>query len=312
MKILKRLLIIPNALFVILLLIQLLPDKPYRIADVPQNTVILAIALEVILLTISFAVKKEKLRHTATDLIGIIFGVLIFWTLATIKLDLVGEAKHAVFPPPGAVLAIFGSDFLQILTNIKDSLLLVFEGFIIGAAAAIPLGLIFGYSLRIGTAASYAAKFISSISPLVYIPYGIVLLPSFRSVSVMVIIIASFFPILASTISGVLGVDKKLTDSAKTLCINKFTMLSQIILPASLPQIFIGCNQGLSVSFILLISAEMIGARSGMGYYVNNYANFGNYTNALAGVITIGVVVTIVTFLFNLLSKFLLRWKQQA
>jgi NitT/TauT family transport system permease protein len=56
----------------------------------------------------------------------------------------------------------------------------------------------------------------------------------------------------------------------------------------------------------------MIGARSGMGYYVNNYANFGNYTNALAGVITIGVVVTIVTFLFNLLSKYLLRWKQQA
>jgi NitT/TauT family transport system permease protein len=54
----------------------------------------------------------------------------------------------------------------------------------------------------------------------------------------------------------------------------------------------------------------MIGARSGLGYYVNNYANFGNYTSALAGVITIGVVVTFVTFLFNLLQRFLLRWKQ--
>jgi NitT/TauT family transport system permease protein len=54
----------------------------------------------------------------------------------------------------------------------------------------------------------------------------------------------------------------------------------------------------------------MIGARSGLGYYVNNYANFGNYTNALVGVIVIGIVVSFITFLFNAAQRFLLRWKQ--
>ncbi|MDR1891961.1 MAG: ABC transporter permease subunit, partial [Oscillospiraceae bacterium] len=173
-----------------------------------------------------------------------------------------------------------------------------------------PLGLFLGWNVRIGAAAGYIAKFLGSISPIVYIPYAIVLLPTFRAASVFVIVIASFWPILAGTMSGVLNVEKRIIDSAKTLCVGRFTMLFRIILPASLPQIFIGCNQGLSISFILLVSAEMIGARSGLGYFVNNYANFGNYTTALAGVITIGIVVTVITFLFNLLQRFLLRWKQ--
>ena len=306
----KRLFIIPNALFIVFLLIQLLPDKPYRIVDRPLYTIVLAAVLESALLTISFLVKKERLRHIFTDVLGIIFAFLVFWVLATIKFDLPGSAKQAVFPPPGAVLEKFALDFGQILVNIRDSLALVFHGYLIAVIIAIPLGLFLGWNMRIGAAAGYISKFISSISPIVYIPYAIVLLPTFRAASVFVIVVASFWPVLASTMSGVLNVEKRMIDSAKTLCVGRFTMLFKIILPSALPQIFIGCNQGLSISFILLVSAEMIGARSGLGYYVNNYANFGNYTSALAGVITIGIVVTVITFLFNLLQRFLLRWKQ--
>jgi NitT/TauT family transport system permease protein len=306
----KRVFTIPNALFIVFLLIQLLPDKTYRIEDRPLYTVVLAVMLEVILLAVSFLVKNGRTRRTFTDVLGIIFAVLIFWTLATIKFDLPGKAKQAVFPPPGAVLEKFTLDFSQTMINIRDSLALIFQGYLIAVAIAIPLGLFLGCNLRIGTAAGYISKFLSSISPIVYIPYAIVLLPTFRAASVFVIVVASFWPVLASTMSGVLNVEKRIIDSAKTLNVSRFTMLFRIMLPAALPQIFIGCNQGLSVSFILLTSAEMIGARSGLGYYVNNYANFGNYTSALAGVITIGVVVTFITFLFNLLQRFLLRWKQ--
>ncbi|MDR1514562.1 MAG: ABC transporter permease subunit [Synergistaceae bacterium] len=308
--IMKRILTIPNALFIVLLSIQLIPNKTYRIPDRPIYTVVLAVVLEIILMAISFLVKNGHLRRTFTDVLGIIFAVLIFWVLATVKFDLPGNAKQAVFPPPGAVLEKFALDFSQILINIRDSLALIFRGYLIAVVTAIPLGLFLGWNLRIGAAAGYISKFLSSISPIVYIPYAIVLLPTFRAASVFVIVVASFWPVLASTMSGVLNVEKRIIDSAKTLNVGRFTMLFRIILPAALPQIFIGCNQGLSVSFILLTSAEMIGARSGLGYYVNNYANFGNYTSALAGVITIGIVVTVITFLFNLLQRYLLRWKE--
>jgi len=309
-QITKRLFTIANGLFIVFLLIQLIPDKPYRIADHPHYTLIFIILLEFFLLMVSFLIKKDQMRHIITDIVAVIFAFFIFWLLATVKLSFVNQAKQAVFPPPGAVLEQFAADSGRMLVNIRDSLLLIFEGYIIAIVLAIPLGLFFGWNIRVGTVAGYISKFLSSISPIVYIPYAIVLLPTFRAASMLVIIIASFWPAFAGTMSGVQNVEKRLIDSAKMLCVDKFTMLFQIVLPAALPQIFIGCNQGLSVSFILLVSAEMIGAHSGIGYYVNNYANFGNYTNALVGVITIGIVVTFITFLFNLAQKFLLRWKQ--
>ena len=149
----------------------------------------------------------------------------------------------------------------------------------------------------------------SSIPPIVYIPYGIALLPTFKSVSVFVIFLATFWPVFAGTMSGVLGVDKKIIDSAKVLNVGKFETLFKVILPASLQQIFLGCNQGLSVSFILLTSAEMIAAKDGMGYYVKYYSDFGDYTRTITGLLVIGFVVIGVTFLFNKLQNRLLRWK---
>jgi NitT/TauT family transport system permease protein len=306
----KRLFTVTNGLFIVFLLIQMIPDKAYRIADQPRYTLFFITFLEILLLTVSFLIKKDQTRLVLTDIAGVIYGFFIFWMMATVKLSMVGEAKQAVFPPPGAVLGKFAADLGQILINIKFSLFLIFQGYVIAVAIAIPLGLFLGWNMRVGAVAGYISKFLSSISPIVYIPYAIVLLPTFRSASMFVIIVASFWPTLAGTMSGVRNVEKRLIDSAKMLCVDRLTMLFRIVLPAALPQIFIGCNQGLGVSFILLVSAEMIGARSGLGFYVNNYANFGNYTNALVGVIAIGVVVSFITFLFNSAQRYLLRWKQ--
>jgi NitT/TauT family transport system permease protein len=306
----KRIFTITNALFVIFLLIQLIPNKPYRIADHPKYTLIFIIFLEVLFLIISFLQKKDQTRQVFSDIAAVIYGFFIFWLLATVKLNFVVEAKQAIFPPPGAVFERFAAESVKMLINIRDSLSLVFQGYIIAVVFAVPLGLFLGWNVRIGTVTGYISKFVSSISPIVYIPYAIVLLPTFRAASMMVIIVASFWPAFGCTMSGVRNMEKRLIDSAKMLCVDKFTMLFRIILPAALPQIFIGLNQGLGVTFILLVSAEMIGGRSGLGYYVNNYANFGNYTNALVGVITIGIVVSFITYLFNLAQRFLLRWKQ--
>jgi NitT/TauT family transport system permease protein len=207
------------------------------------------------------------------------------------------------------VIHQFTEDRSAIFTNIVSSLGTTIKGFLIAAAVAIPLGLFIGWSARVGGAATYITKFFSSIPPIVYIPYGIALLPTFKSVSVFVIFLATFWPVFAGTMSGVLGVDKRIIDSAKVLNVSKPEMLFRVILPASLQQIFLGCNQGLSVSFILLTSAEMIGARDGMGYYVKYYSDFGDYTRTITGLLVIGFVVIAVTFLFNKLQNRLLRWK---
>ena len=302
----KRYLRVTNLLFLILIAVQFLPD---HIAKDPQTSYVIwfAVIVEALVLVISALIKKEDGLNLFLDIVGFVYGLLILWTLATAKFNWL---KEALFPPPGRVFAQFIEDFDKIQVNIVSSLGIIVRGYLLAALVAIPLGLFLGWNARLGNAATYVAKFLGSIPPIVYIPYGIALLPTFHSVSVFVIFLASFWPILASTMSGVMNVDQKVIDSAKVLNVNSFTMMFSITLPAALPQIFIGCNQGLSVSFILLTSAEMIGARSGMGYYVKNYSDFGDYTRTIVGLLVIGIVVVVITFLFNQLQKALLRWKR--
>lgn len=302
----KRYLRITHLLFILLLLIQLLPDRSTK--DIFTNSLIIfAVGVEVVVLAASAFIKNERSLALLLDIAGFIYAILSIWTLATAKFNVLNDM---LFPAPGKVIHQFADDKSVIITNIISSLGTTIKGFLLAAAIAIPLGLFIGWSARIGSAATYISKFFSSIPPIVYIPYGIALLPTFKSVSVFVIFLATFWPVFAGTMSGVLGVDKKIIDSAKVLNVSKPEMLFSVILPASLQQIFLGCNQGLSVSFILLTSAEMIGARDGMGYYVKYYSDFGDYTRTITGLLVIGFVVIAVTFLFNKFQNRLLRWKR--
>ena len=302
----KRYLRKTHLLFIVLILIQFLPDRSTK--DVFTGSLIaFAVGLEVIVLAASSFIRKEEGVSLLLDITGFVYVLLGVWSLATAKYNLLNDL---LFPAPGKVIHQFTEDRSAILTNIVSSLGTTVKGFLLAAVIAIPLGLFIGWSARVGGAATYITKFFSSIPPIVYIPYGIALLPTFKSVSVFVIFLATFWPVFAGTMSGVLGVDKKIIDSAKVLNVSKPEMLFRVILPASLQQIFLGCNQGLSVSFILLTSAEMIGARDGMGYYVKYYSDFGDYTRTITGLLVIGFVVIAVTFLFNKLQNRLLRWKR--
>lgn len=302
----KRFLRVSHLFFLILLLVQLLPDRSTK--DVHTGALIaFAVGLEAAALIGSFLIKKAESLSLLLDIAGFIFVLLTVWSLATAKFNILNDV---LFPAPGKVLAQFAEDREKILINIRSSLGITLQGFLLAAVAAIPLGLFLGWNARLGGAATYISKFFSSIPPIVYIPYGIALLPTFRSVSVFVIFLATFWPVFAGTMSGVMHVDQRIIDSAKVLNVRKPEMLFSVILPAALPQIFLGCNQGLSVSFILLTSAEMIGARNGMGYYVKYYSDFGDYTRTITGLLVIGIVVIAVTFLFNQLQHYLLRWKK--
>ncbi|MDR2051879.1 MAG: ABC transporter permease subunit [Treponema sp.] len=293
-----------HVLFIIFLLLQFLEDRAKN--PHPAYALAFIIAVEIVLILVSILIKKTETANLFADISGFVYLFIILWTLFTAKFNIL---KASFFPPPGTVFEQAVRDGSVILGNIRTSLGIVVQGYCLALCLAIPLGILLGWNIRAGNAAVYISKFLGSIPPVVYIPYGIALLPTFRSVSVMVIFLASFWPAFAGTMSGVLHVERQIIESALSLNVKKIPMLFQIILPAALPQIFIGCNQGLTVSFILLTSAEMIGGRSGLGYYVKNFSDFGDYTRIIAGVIVIGIVITVITFFFNKLQKFLLRWK---
>ncbi|MGN0077233.1 MAG: ABC transporter permease [Coriobacteriales bacterium] len=302
----QRLLTAANVLFVALLLVsELMPDAAGADPCAPYLYVVAAAVAGVQLAACALA-RERGARDSAADVGAVIMAVLLAWLLCTAKL---GILPAKMFPAPGEVFAQIAADRAMILEGVGSSLSIVAEGFVLGGACALVLGLALGFGARSSSCAGKVASFLSAIPPIVYIPYGIALLPTFRSCSVMVIFLATFWPVLAGTLAGVAGVDKRAVDSARVLNVGKLTMLTRVVLPDALPLIFNGLNIGLTLSFILLTSAEMIGGRTGMGYYVRYYSDFGDYTRILAGIIVIGVVITTISLLFGKLQRHLTRWR---
>ena len=159
----KRFIRTTNLLFLILILVQLLPNA-IEGETFASYTVWFAMGVEILVLAISALSKKEKNLHLFLDIISFIYVLLILWTLATVKFNILNEA---LFPAPGKVFEQFIRDYNKLLVNIKSSVGIIVQGYLLASVIAIPLGLFLGWNSRLGNAATYISKFLGSIPPIV-------------------------------------------------------------------------------------------------------------------------------------------------
>lgn len=290
-----------NVLFVALLAVLLLPK-----ADAPM---LLGLVAAVEVYQLGLQVRKAKGALQAGDVAAIFFGIVLVWEMLAARLEVLDAF---LFPEPEKVLEIFVGDLPAILKGLGSSLILLATAYGLAVAVAIPAGLIIGWRRRLFNAAQPLSKILSAVPPIVYIPYSIALLPTFQLASILVIAVGAFWPIFVSTLNATVQTDKTLIDSARMLRISERRMLFEVILPAAMPQVLTGCSVGLIFSFILLASAEMIGATSGIGWYVKYYSDFGDYGKVIVGILFIGLVVTAVMAVFDLIHKRLLRWQARS
>ena len=301
---LKRLFSVTQILFLISIAVQFLPDKTTRSGDRMYAIQVIQAIAGIQVLT-SLLMPESKDYKTWNGVFGFVFTFIALWTLLTAKFNMIPQD---IFKAPDIVTEQFVKDRPRLMKDLHHSMITISKGYFLAIITAIPAGLFLGWNHQIGKISEHIANFFGSIPPVVFIPYAIALLPTFESCSVFVIFITSFWPILSGTMSGVRNVSTETINSAKVLCVSKFTMLFRILLPASLPQIFDGCNIGLLMSFILLTSAEMIGGNSGIGFYIQYYTNFGNFTRIMVGIIFLGTIVTVITNLVKLAEEYLLSW----
>lgn len=305
---LKRFLSTANILYIILWVIQLLPNHTKGdTSGIAVYTMVLASALELIYLIILFAAAGGSPLYTTTkSIIATVFAALVLWTLLTAKFNILAEN---MFPSPELVLRQLVSDNDRLISDALSSLGTLCKGYFLALVLGIILGSLAGMSEKLCASLTYITSFLKLIPPVVYIPYAIALLPLYSMVSTFVIFMASFWPIFSCTFSGVSNVEKQYIDSADVLNVNFVSRIVHVILPASLSEIFIGCNQALAYSFILLTSAEMIGGSSGIGYYIKYYSDFGDFKRIIVGILVIGVMISLFTFVVNKIQKYLLRWR---
>lgn len=251
--------------------------------------------------------RKATAKQSVGDITVIVMLIVLGWELATNRL---GLATSFIYPTPGAVLAQFQADGQDLLKHLVSSAGLLSTGYLLAVLLAIPLGTLSAWYGRMGRVMGPVSSVLAPIPPIILIPYAIAILPSFRASSIFIIFIGAFWPIFVATLNGVAGIDRRYINSARTLGVSNLTLFRKIILPAALPAIFTGLIIGMTLSFILLTSAEMIGANAGVGFYVKLATDFGSYTKVITGIIFIGIFVTVVMTLLGQLERYLLRWRR--
>ena len=263
-------------------------------------------AFLIIVIAVEAALLANRKKKAAIDIGIIVFAALILWEYITAK---VGVKDAMLYPAPENVFNIFITDYEKILEGVGSSLRLMGLAFALALLFGVGLGLIVGLSDRLSSTVMPIVRVISPIPPIIYSPYAVALLPSFRAASIFVITMTIFWSIFMNMVLSVRQIDRKIMDSARTLNLNQSSMILHVLLPYSLPGIINSVSVSVSTSFLVLTAAEMIGATSGLGWYIKYNADFANFTKVIAGIFGIGVVVTVLNALISLVKRLLIRWR---
>lgn len=209
------------------------------------------------------------------------------WALA------VNMSGTTVFPSPGAVVR----GTLQLIERgvlwryISDSLRRVAIGYLLAVATGIPTGLLLGWYPTAGQIVNPVIQMLRPISPIAWIPVAIVLFGVGDLASVYLIFLASFFPIVVSTMNGVRNVPAMYRQAGRNFGLSPAKLLGRVVLPAALPQMLVGLRIALGIAWLVVVAAEMIAADSGLGYLVIDSRNAGKrYDLVVAAMLLIGLI----------------------
>ena len=301
----RRLILVHLLLLVLLYEIMFVPNQRTTVRDYDALLVGIAVIEALFLFALWYCKRRGTLSTGPFDIILVVWLLMIVWELTTSVLNV---AHPVLVPCPENVFDTFRKQWSLLLLNVGYYMELLLLGFTLGLTAAVLLGLVAGWVPRIRAFAYPIANVMAPIPAIVISPYLVALMPTFRSASLVVIILGIFWPTFLTTVNRVQNMEVQILDSARTLQPSTMTMLTRILLPYILPGVISGLRVSMTTSLLMLNFAELMGATHGMGYYVQNSITYANYTHAVAGIFVIGIVVTILNFLVGKLQKWAIRW----
>jgi NitT/TauT family transport system permease protein len=208
------------------------------------------------------------------------------WWLAVIA------AGSVIFPTPlqvvTATLELAREGTLW--DHIGASLLRVGVGFSLAVAVGVPLGLLMGWVRAAHTTLNPLVQILRPISPIAWIPLAILWFGVGDVSPIFLIFLSAVFPITVQTIAGVHTIERQYLRAAANFGVSRSRLFLQVVIPAVLPQIIIGMRVSLGVAWLVVVAAEMIALRSGLGYMIIDSRNAGNrYDLVVAGMVIIGI-----------------------
>lgn len=237
--------------------------------------------------------------------------ILILWVLVTWD----NRISSIIIPSPAAIWTSF-LDLVQngykghtLWEHLGASLRRLFIAYFFAVITAITLGLLCGYSEKIRAIFEPIIAFIRPLPPLGYYTIIILWMGIGDNSKIFLLFLGAFAPIFVSCVAGVTRVKQDYINRARTLGANRGQIFLHVILPAALPDIFVGLRNAMSVAYATSVAAEMVAAVSGIGWMVLDASKYLRSDVIFVGIIIMGITGILLDKILLCIETKIVFWK---
>ncbi|EOT1256757.1 nitrate ABC transporter permease [Cronobacter sakazakii] len=248
------------------------------------------------------AVRKRRapLAATVNALLARVVPAILGLALLVIAWQIAAVSSKG-FPTPlstlDSALTLFADPFYNdgpndqgIGWNVLASLSRVAVGFGLAALVGIPLGFLIGRFTFLGRMFNPLIALLRPVSPLAWLPIGLLLFQKAEPASSWTIFICSIWPMVINTAEGVKRIPEDYLNVARVLQLSEWTVMRRILFPAVLPAVLTGVRLSIGIAWLVIVAAEMLTGGLGIGFWIWNEWNNLNVENILIAIVIIGVV----------------------
>lgn len=244
-------------------------------------------------------------------------AILAIWQLAVVT----GLARRSVLPPPSEVVIVW-FDLITGITgeagrysgtwadHLFASLWRVMAGFAWSVTLGIVLGILIGLSRATERVIDPTIQVLRNVPVTAWVPLSLIFFGIGNRPAIFLIGLGAFFPAVLNTTHGVRQVSQTLYKSAMMMGANRRELIFRVILPAALPSILTGVRLSMGIAWVLVVVAEILAVRSGLGYLLNDAYQFYRNDVVIAAMLSIGMFGFVSDLLIVMLRNYLLRWNR--
>lgn len=252
----------------------------------------------------------QALRRTLLPFVGFALVIALWWITAVS-----GVMGDKPLPTPAEVLDAGWTGLRApdgLLVDIRISVLRVLIAVAVGAALALPCGFLLAWFPTLRAMLNPIVNFCRALPPIALSPLVIVYLGIGESARLFVLIWAAFFASVIVLYEGIAAVDDIYVRAGRALGASELEIFRRVIVPATVPQMFVAIRVSLGVCWATLVAAELIAARRGLGWSIQQSANFFRIEEIYAGIILIGLCALVMDLLVRLVQRRAVSWQERV
>lgn len=257
----------------------------------------------------SAARRAAGIGRTGVRRSAAVVAFLLLWELGPQYLL---ESSRAVFLPPLHVVLEALWDLVrtgQLQEHLTASLTRSAIGFGLAVVVGVTVGIAVAWYEGLRELLTPLLELFRNTAALALLPVFTLLLGIGELSKVSIVAYAAFFPVLLNTVAGVRTVDPLLVRAARTLGLSNLQLFAKVVLPSAVPTIFTGIRMAGTASILVLIAAEMVGAKAGLGYLIVNAQSSFQIPQMYAGILTVSVFGLVVNTALVRLERRFSRWR---